>query len=91
MAGIFNAAIFNNAIFNTGTVAAEVAPAQPNLPGGGGQGMWRWRSAMQARAARRKREETELAMILQAVMPLLNRGIDSPQEITLSNLGERDG
>ena len=69
-------------------VSALRTPTAPNLPGGGAQGIRRGQSAMQLRAVRQRREEDEVAMILQAVMPLIDAQADTQQTIIL---GERDG
>ena len=69
----FGGAFFGGEFFNSGST----------LQGGGSQGAFRnVRSARRAQRERVRREEEEIAMILQAVMPLIEAGA-SAQDIFL--------
>ncbi len=88
MTTAFQANAFQNNAFqiDSGPTPFVRPDTAPNLPGGGAQGM-RGRTSQSLLRKRQRREEDEVAMIVEAVMPLLDGRVGEAQVITL---GARD-
>ena len=81
--------LMNLSMFTPPVPPTPAIPPTLESPGGGGQGTYgSYRSAVAQQQARHRREAEELAIILQAIMPMIAEQENAVQEITL---GERNG